>query len=271
MNANEFIEVEKGVRLHVCDWGRGKPILFIHGWPLSLEMFEYQFTKLPEKGFRCIGITLRGFGHSDKPWGVCTYDTFADDVKKVLEALSLKDVTLLGFSMGGAIALRYIERHRGERIAKLVLCGAAAPRFTKADFFSHGLEKSAVDALIEQSNNDRARLNADFGKIFFSREDAVSLPLGVWFQNMGMAASPHATVASLVALRDTDLRSAVAQIHMPTLILHGVKDKICPFILAEVTAQGIQGSKLVRFENSGHGLFYEEKDKFNKELIDFVK
>ena len=122
-----YIEVSPGVNVYVEDWGSGKTIFFIHGWPVSHKMFEYQFTQLPKHGYRCVGIDLRGFGKSDKPWGDYNYNVFADDVKRVLEVMDLRDVTMAGFSMGGAIAMRYMARHSGERVSKVALPAAAAP------------------------------------------------------------------------------------------------------------------------------------------------
>ena len=298
MNNSEYIEVEKNVSLNIRDWGVGKTIVFIPGWPLSYEMYEYQFTQLPQQGYRCVGISLRGFGKSSQPYGVYNYDVFADDIKVVLEALDLHDVTLVGFSMGGAIALHYMARHKGERVSNLALCGAAAPSFTTRPGFPFGLEPGAVDSLIELCYSDRAKLNADFGKIFFRSENSVG-PLGDWFQAMGMEASPLATAACLIALRDTDLRADMPKVNVPTAIFHGVHDKVCLFALAEAlsapreaiaaglvamaagaeaisaeaetTAGGIRGAKLIRFENSGHALFFEEKNKFNIELMNFIE
>ena len=140
MGRTEFIEVEPNVHLHIRDWGKGKTIVFIPGWPLSHEMFEYQFINLVKQGYRCVGITLRGFGKSSKPWGDYHYDIFADDIKKVLEILDLNDVTLAGHSMGGAISLHYVAQHKSARVAKLALFGAAAPCFTKKPGFPYGLE-----------------------------------------------------------------------------------------------------------------------------------
>src|SRR5450756_122562 len=100
MSTREFLEVEPGVNLHIRDWGQGKTIVFIPGWPLSYDMYEYQFTQLPKLGYRCVGITMRGFGKSSQPWGSYSYDVLTDDVKKVIEALNLRDVTLAGHSMG---------------------------------------------------------------------------------------------------------------------------------------------------------------------------
>lgn len=127
------IKSVSGVNISVEDIGTGKPIVFIHGWPVNHKMFEYQFTELPKHGYRCVGIDLRGFGDSDKPWDGYYYDTMADDVKAVLDTLNLQNVTLVGFSMGGAISIRYITRHHGAHIKKLALLAAAAPCFTKRE------------------------------------------------------------------------------------------------------------------------------------------
>jgi pimeloyl-ACP methyl ester carboxylesterase len=270
MQQKEFVEIEPNLSLHIRDWGEGKTILFIPGWPLSHDMYEYQFTQLPRHGYRCVGVTMRGFGKSSKPWGEYNYDVFADDLMKVLETLDLTNVTLAGHSMGGAIALHYAARHKSGRVTKLALFGAAAPSFTKRPGFPHGLEMTDVDDLINLCGTDRARLNKNFGRIFFRSEDAVTPELGEWFHNMGMEASPHATESCLVMLRNSDQRSDLSNIDVPTVIFHSPHDKICPFELAEAMAAGIKGSKLIRFENSGHGMFYEERDKFNTELINFV-
>ncbi|MDP2791009.1 MAG: hypothetical protein Q8O15_04545 [Rectinemataceae bacterium] len=129
---------------------------------------------------------------------------------------------------------------------------------------------SAVDELIKLCGQDRAKLYENFGKIFFRSEKTISPKLAEWFHDMCMEASPQATAACLVALRDTDLRDDMGRIDMPTVVFHSPADKICPFELAEATVAGIKGSKLIRFEHSGHGLFYEEKEKFNKELMEFI-
>lgn len=112
-----YITVEKNVDIYVYDVGPrdGKPILFLHGWPLNNTVFEYQYDQLPKLGFRCIGIDLRGFGKSDKPWTGYTYDRLADDVRVVIENLRIDNITLAGHSMGGAIAIKYMARHRDTR------------------------------------------------------------------------------------------------------------------------------------------------------------
>jgi len=266
----EYIEVESNVHLHITDAGEGRPIVLIPGWPLSDEMYEYQYNDLINKSFRVIGITLRGFGKSDKPFGSYDYDVHALDIKMVLEKLDIKDAVLVGFSMGGAIAIRYLSSYDCAHVTKLVLCGAAAPIWTQRNDFPYNLPKSAVDDLIALNYKDRPKLLSDFAKIFSASETSLNEGIGNWLNGIGLSASSHATAECLIALRDTDLRSDLEKITIPTLIMHGKKDKICSFDLAEQMRAGITNSHLIVFEKSGHSLFLEETHKFNSELIKFA-
>jgi pimeloyl-ACP methyl ester carboxylesterase len=266
----EYIEVEPNVRLHIIDAGEGRPIVLIPGWPLSDEMYEYQYNDLINKNFRVIGITLRGFGKSDKPYGAYDYDVHALDIKKVLSKLDITDAVLCGFSMGGAIAIRYVSSDNGAHVSKLALCGAAAPIWTQRKDFPYNLPKSAVDDLIALNYQDRPKLLSNFAKIFSATETSLNEGIGNWLNGIGLSASSHATAQCLIALRDTDLRSDLEKITIPTVIMHGKKDKICTFDLAEQMKAGISNSHIVAFENSGHSLFLEETHKFNAELIKFA-
>jgi pimeloyl-ACP methyl ester carboxylesterase len=270
MTRAEYIEVEPNVRLHITDAGEGRPIILIHGWPLSDEMYEYQYNDLINAGFRTIGITLRGFGKSDKPYGSYNYDVHVSDIKKVLDKLEINNAVLGGFSMGGSIAVRYAARDNGTRISKLALFGAAAPIWTQRDDFQFNLPKSAVDDLIALNNKDRPKLLSNFAKIFSATETSLNKGIGAWLTGINLSASSYATAQCLIALRDTDLRADLAEITIPTLILHGKKDKICSFDLAEQMKASLLNSHLVVFENSGHSLFLEETQKFNSELIKFA-
>jgi len=266
----EYIKVETNVRLHVTDAGKGRPIVLIPGWPLSDEMYEYQYNDLVNNNFRVIGITLRGFGKSDKPYGAYNYDVHAADIKRVLKKLDIKDAVLGGFSMGGAIAIHYMAAYKGDRVSKLALFGAAAPLWTQRGDFLYNLPQSAVDDLIKLNYQDRPKLLANFAKIFSATETALNKGIGGWLNGIGLSATSYATAQCLIALRDTDLRKDLAKITVPTLILHGTKDKICSFDLAGQMKAGIANSHLVSFENSGHSLFLEETQKFNAELIKFA-
>lgn len=271
LGRQEFIEVEKNVNLHITDLGEGRTVVLIHGWPLSDAMYEYQYQELVEKGFRVVGITLRGFGKSDKPYGNYDYDVYADDIKVVLDKLNVKDATLGGFSMGGAIALHYVAKYNAAHISKLALFGAAAPVWTKRADYPYGFSKDDVNGLIQLSMTNRPQLLENFGKIFGATETALPIGYGTWLGGINIEASAYATTQSLVALRDTDLRNALPKIKIPTAIFHGVQDKICEFALAEQMQKGIKNAYLVRFENSGHGLFLEELEKFNAELVSFIQ
>jgi len=267
----EYIEVEKYVHLHVTDAGEGRPIVLLPGWPLSDEMYEYQYNDLMNKKFRVIGITLRGFGRSSKPYGAYNYDVHAKDIKSVLDKLDIKDAVLGGFSMGGAIAIRYVATYDAAHVSKLVLAGAAAPVWTQRKDFPYNLPLSAVDDLIALNFSDRPKLLSDFAKIFSATETTLNEGIGKWLNGIGLVATAHATGQCLYALRDTDLRSDLKKIKIRTLILHGKKDKICSYDLAEQMKVGIKDSHLVPFENSGHSLFLEETKKFNSELIKFAQ
>jgi non-heme chloroperoxidase len=267
----EYIEVEPNVRLHVTDAGEGRPIVLIHGWPLSDEMYEYQYNDLLKHNFRVIGITLRGFGKSDKPYGAYNYDVHALDIKLIVNKLDIKNAVLGGFSMGGSIAIRYVAEDNGAHVSKLALFGAAAPIWTQRKDFKYNLPKSAVDELIELCGKDRPQLLANFAKIFSATETSLNEGIGNWLNGICMSASSYATAQCLIALRDTDLRSDLKKINIPTVIMHGRKDKICSFDLAEQMKIGIAGSHIVAFENSGHSMFLEETHKFNEELIKFAE
>jgi non-heme chloroperoxidase len=186
-----------------------------------------------------------------KPWDGYNYDTMADDVKAVLDTLNLEDVTLAGFSMGGSISIHYVSRHHGAHIKKLVLLAAAAPCFTKREDFSHGIDKSAVDDLIRQTYEDRPSMLRNFSQIFFAAPQKLSPEFKVWNLSLGLAASAYATIQCAIELRDADLRKDLANIQVPTLILHGVNDRVCLFDLAKVMHEGIKGSRLVQIENAG--------------------
>lgn len=266
-----YITVEENVNIYVEDLNPGgncKTILFLHGWPANHKMFEYQFNQLPGLGYRCIGIDHRGFGKSDKPWWGYNYDRMADDVRVVIDTLQLENVILAGHSMGGAIAVRYMARHDGHQISKLALFGAAAPSFTQRPENPYGKTIEEVNQMIKDSYTNRPQMLEGFGDHFFARYMTESFK--TWFQSLGLEASGHATAMALVALRDEDLRQDLPKINVPTAIFHGKQDKVCPYVFGELMHVAIKGSELIPFYLSGHGLFYCEMKKFNRELVRFI-
>ncbi|PLS04267.1 alpha/beta fold hydrolase [Neobacillus cucumis] len=266
-----YVQVDAGVSIYVEDVNPGsdKTILFLHGWPANHQMFEYQFNHLPQMGYRCIGWDQRGFGKSDKPWGGYDYDRLADDLRAVIEALHLQNITLAGHSTGGAIAIRYMARHGGYGVSKLALIAAAAPSLIERSYFPYGLKKEEVLTIIKGTYNDRPNMLRGFGDMFLFQH--VTQAFSDWFFQLGLQAASWSTAAiANTWLNEEKLFYDLGKINVPTLILHGVHDQVCRFPLAEAQRQGIKNSKLVPFQNSGHGLFWEERYKVNTELAHFI-
>lgn len=266
-----YQKVKKDVKIAVYDLNpQGKNVVFfIHGWPLSHKIFEYQYNELPRKNIRCISMDLRGFGKSDKPWSGYSYDDFADDVYEVIRNLDVNNITLLGFSMGAAIAIRYMSRHKGYRVSKLALVGAAAPSFIKDKESDYSLTTEVIDDLIKKIYMDRLSMVKDFCENLFASK--ISDTLRKWINSLCFETSGYVTMKTAEALRDENLYGDLERVKVPTAIFHGERDKICPFDLALQLNERIKESKLHAFKNSGHVLFYDEQEKFNEQLINFVR
>lgn len=267
-----YVNVEEGVNLYVEDLNPGgnKTILFLHGWPGSHELFEYQFNQLPKQGYRCIGMDMRGFGQSDRPWHGYGYDRLADDVRGVIDALRLTNITLGGHSTGGAIAIRYMARHQGHGVAKLALFAAAAPSVIRRPNFPYGLQRQAVLDIIEGTYTNRPQMLRGFGDTIFHNYTTPSI--GDWLFQLGLQAASWATAAIANTWLDEEgLFDDLGKINAPTLILHGLDDRVCLFPLATAQNKGIRGSKLVPFESCGHFLFYDQRERFDRELTQFIE
>ncbi len=256
-----FVTVEPGVNLYVEDLNPGgnKTIVFLHGWPLSHKQFEYQFDVLPAMGYRCIGIDWRGFGNSDKPISGYTLNRLADDIHTVVGTLQLENFTLVGHSTGGAIAIRYMSRYNGYGVSRLVLVDAAAPT---------GFTAETANNFLKEALNDRPKMMQDVTDGFFFQY--VTRPFSDWFFQMGLQAAGWSTAAVIVLLRDENLNEDLPKIVAPTLIIHGIHDKVIPFSQAQELNQKIRNSKLVPFQYSGHGPFWEERGKFNQLLAQYI-
>ncbi|MBP1755686.1 MAG: non-heme haloperoxidase family protein [Firmicutes bacterium] len=265
-----YINVEPEVNLYVEDLNpEGKNvILFLHGWPGSHELFEYQFNKLASQGFRCIGLDQRGFGKSDRPLTGYGYDRLADDVRCIIDTLELHDIMLLGHSTGGSIAVRYMSRHHAYGVRRLVLCAAAAPSLIRRPDFPYGVPKEVIQDMIHTTYTDRPKMLQDFGANFFFR--SVSPALMDWFFQLGLAAAGWATAAVENTWIEEVLFTDLERITTPTLIMHGIHDHVVPFTLAEIQNKMIRNSILHPFECCGHGFFIEEMDRFNKEVAHFA-
>ena len=259
-----------GAKLAVYDPNpRGRQtVLMVHGWPLAARMYEYQERLLLERGFRVVTFDLPGFGNSSaSAHGYC-YNCLADDLYAVVRALRLRRFTLVGFSMGGAIVLRYMRRHQGYGVKKLALLAAAAPRFTRTEDFPYGMSREEVNGLIRQAETDRAQLSYDFSrKLLYSPH---SEAIKDWFMDISEQANQFATVKTAISLRDEDGRKDLASVRVPTAIFHGTEDQVVPFDLGEYQHLHIPCSQLIPFSQSGHAVFYDELERFNRRFLRFV-
>ena len=266
-----YVTVNDNVNIFVEDLNPEckNTILFLHGWPGNRNLFEYQLDQLPKLGYRCIGIDTRGFGNSDKPFHGYDYDTLSDDVRGVVEALDLHDITLVGHSTGGSIAVKYMGRHKGYGVSKLVLCAAAAPSLIKRPNFPYGVDRENIEKMIDGTYNDRPQMLRNFGDSFFFQH--ITEAFSDWFFQLGLQAAGWATAAvEETWIRDV-LFNEMEAIRVPTLIIHGIHDKVVPFELGEIQNKMIRNSKLVPFNFSGHATFYDQRDEFNEVLVKFIE
>ncbi|OIV41273.1 alpha/beta fold hydrolase [Flavobacterium johnsoniae] len=274
LNTDKYIETAKNVKLYVKDYGKGKPVILIHGWPLSNEMWEYQIEFLVKNNYRVIAYDRRGFGKSSQPWDGYDYDTLTDDLSEIIEQLQLENVTLVGFSMGGGEVVRYFSRHHGKGVAKAALISSIIPFLLKTDDNPEGRPKEKSDATAASINEDRIGFLDNFGKIFFGVNiinKPLSTPLLEYYRNLCAAASPRATLQCAESLNTTDFRDELHTIKVPTLIIHGNDDKNVPIeVSSEKTAKAIENNTFIVYEGAPHGLFYTEKDKLNRDLLEFL-
>ncbi len=269
-----FIKAADGTDLFYKDWGSGRPVVFVHGWPLNADMWEYQMVPLARLGLRTIAADRRGFGRSGQPAGSYGYDVLADDLSVLLETLDLREVTLVGFSMGGGEVVRYLARHGSARVSRVALVASVTPFLLKTANNPDGVDRSVFDAMVEQLQTDRPHFLATFGKKFFGTgllSSPVSAELLEWCGDMALQGSPLATLDCVRSFSETDFRADMEAVRVPTLVIHGTSDATVP---AEVSghraAASIAGARLVEYEGAPHGLFYTEKERLNADLVAFI-
>jgi non-heme chloroperoxidase len=263
------------IELYYEDHGSGKPVVLIHGWPLSGASWEKQVAALLAAGHRVITYDRRGFGKSSQPATGYEYDTFAEDLHKLVTALDLHDFALVGFSMGGGEVARYIGRYGTERVSKAVFMAAVPPFLLKTADNPNGVDGSVFDGIKKGIAADRPAFLTQFLANFYNvdvlggkqiSDEVVRLS---W--NIAAGASPKGTLDCVTAWY-TDFRKDLPRVDVPTLVIHGDADRILPIaVTGNRTHEAIKGSRLVVVKGGPHGLNWTHADQVNAELVSFLE
>ena len=260
------------VSLFYKDWGPrdGKPIVLIHGWPLSADSFDDLAVALAQDGYRCIVPDRRGFGRSDQPWDGYDYDTFASDVDATLEDAGIAGpFAVAGFSMGGGEVARLVAKH-GERITHAILIGSIVPYMLHTEDNPNGVPQDIFDQIGAGIREDRAAFFKSFARDFYG-EGAVSEAVLDDFQRQALMAGLHPTLAAAKAFASTDFRGDLRHFTMPTLVIHGTKDATVPI---DATARAVKAAlphaQLVEYDGSAHGLLASDKERLADDIRAFL-
>ncbi|MCD9033844.1 alpha/beta hydrolase [Luteimonas sp. Y-2-2-4F] len=272
------IATPDGVQLYYKDWGPkdGPVVVFSHGWPLSSDSWESQMLFLASQGYRVVAHDRRGHGRSSQPWDGNDMDHYADDLAAVIEALDLDDATLVGFSTGGGEVARYIGRHGTGRVRKAVLVSAVPPLMLRTADNPGGLPLDVFDGLRKASLENRSQLYLDLasGPFYgFDRPGAQASQglIDRWWAQ-GMQAGHKNTYDSIAAFSATDFRADLDKFDVPTLVIHGDDDQIVPIdISGRASAARIDGARLIVYPGAPHGLTDTHQDRFNRDLLDFLR
>ena len=270
-----YIKTRDGTDIYVKDWGSGRPVVLVHGWPLSADSWDPQALALAESGFRVIAYDRRGFGRSGQPWSGYDYDTLTDDLSDVMTAAGAdRDATIIGFSMGGGEVARYMSRHDGKGLVSAGLIGSVVPYMLKTDDNPDGVPEEQLQQIAAGIKKDRAKFFADFFKDFFGVgyvTSPVSQETLDWAWRLAMQAGLKPTLACAESFGHTDFRGDLPAFRVPTLVLHGTEDKTVPIDASgRAAAAGIANAQLVEYDGAPHGLFATESDRLTRDLLAFL-
>lgn len=267
-------EKGKKIKLAYQDFGEGQPILFIHGWPLSQRMWEHQISFFVNAGYRIITYDRRGFGESDQPWNGYDYDTFASDLNDVINSLSLENIILVGFSMGGGEVARYIGNYGTTKLAKAVLLGSVVPFLLETEDNPNGVDGSVFDGMKQGIASDRADFFQGFGRNFVNIEankDRVSEAQVLLNWHIACSASRKGTLNCVDAFGKTDFRKDCEAFDIPTLILHGDDDGIVPKeVSSEKAVNFIKDASLQLISGGPHAFYTTHHAEVNQAILDFI-
>lgn len=265
-----------GYKLNYVDYGNknSQPVILIHGWPLSLQSWEYQIPKIVEAGFRCIAYDRKGFGKSCSTWDSYNYDALSEDLHTLINELELKNIILVGFSMGGGEVVRYITNYGNENVAKIALISSIIPLVKQTQDNEYGVPQENLDQILEQLQTNRLEFLEDFHKGFYNYDlldkSVCQQQLNFDF-SVASHASANATIKTAIAWMDTDFRDECSMIEVPTLIIHGKEDQTVP-----IKTAGDQATKLIKkntyivYDDAPHGLNITHKEQLNQDLVEFL-
>jgi len=269
------ITTKDGTQIYYKEWGKGQPIVFSHGWPLSGDAFEDQMFFLAAHGYRCIAHDRRGHGRSSQPWNGNDMDTYAADLAALAEHLDLKDAVHVGHSTGGGEVARYIGLSGTKRVSKAVLIGAVPPLMLKTPANPGGLPIDVFDQIRSGVLADRSQFFRDLSLPFYGyNKPGAKVSEGVreFFRLQGLMAGMPACYFCVKAFSETDFTGDLKKIDVPTLIIHGDADQIVPFTdSAALSSKLVKNAKLIVYEGGPHGLCTTEKDRVNADLLAFIK
>ena len=271
----DTIVTKDGTQIYFKDWGAGKPVLFSHGWPLTADAWDAQMLFLGQQGYRVIAHDRRGHGRSGQSWTGNDLDTYADDLAELIEALDLKDITLVGHSTGGGEVTRYIGRHGTKRVARLVLISAIPPVMLQSEKNPAGLPITAFDEIRNGVVADRSQFMKDLSLPFYGyNKPGAKISQGVrdFFWMQAMQASVVGTYECIKAFSETDLTEDLKKIDVPTLLLHGDQDQIVPIgDSAELGVKIIKNARLKVYPGAPHGMTATLADEVNADLLAFLQ
>ncbi|AEL07316.1 Non-heme haloperoxidase [Xanthomonas campestris pv. raphani 756C] len=272
---SNFVTRPDGAKIFYKDWGKGQPVVFSHGWPLSADAWDAQMLFMGQNGFRVIAHDRRSHGRSSQTWDGNDMDTYADDLAAVIEALDLKDAILVGHSTGGGEVAHYVGRHGSKRVAKVVLVGAVPPQMVKSPTNPGGLPISVFDGIREGVAKDRSQFYQDLSTPFFgANRDGNKVTQGMrdsfWLQ--GMLGGHKGQYDCIKEFSEVDYTADLKKIDVPALVVHGDDDQIVPIDASgKLSAKIIKNAELKIYAGAPHGLPVTHADQFNKDLLAFAK